>query len=120
MAAYRRVYDSRHLQAACQEPGSAPEPCARQSNMGYLYLFITVQDMPRVATSFWAETSSIYSTVSIEQRRVTRHIDRLGTTAYGVLVYNLKWFNAKFIDKLPGQRFVGLFYSSYARIQLYT
>ena len=23
MAAYRRVYDSRHLQAACQEPGSA-------------------------------------------------------------------------------------------------
>jgi len=29
MAAYRRVYDSRHLQADCQEPGSAPEPCAR-------------------------------------------------------------------------------------------
>ena len=26
MAAYRRVYDSRHLQAGCQEPGSAPEP----------------------------------------------------------------------------------------------
>ena len=24
MAAYRRVYDSRHLQADCQEPGSAP------------------------------------------------------------------------------------------------
>jgi len=38
MAAYRRVYDSRHLQADCQEPGSAPEPYARQSNMGYLYL----------------------------------------------------------------------------------
>jgi len=31
MAAYRRVYDSRHLhlQADCQEPGSAPEPHAR-------------------------------------------------------------------------------------------
>ena len=28
MAAYRRVYDSRHLQADCQEWGSAPEPCA--------------------------------------------------------------------------------------------
>jgi len=28
MAAYRRVYDSRHLQADCQEPGSAPEPYA--------------------------------------------------------------------------------------------
>ena len=26
MAAYRRVYDSHHLQADCQEPGSAPEP----------------------------------------------------------------------------------------------
>ena len=28
MAAYRRVYDSRHLQADCQEPGSAAEPYA--------------------------------------------------------------------------------------------
>ena len=37
MAAYHRVYDSRHLQADCQEPGSAPEPYARQSSMGYLY-----------------------------------------------------------------------------------
>jgi len=40
MAAYRRVYDSRHLQADCQEPGSAPKPYAWQSTMGYLYLFI--------------------------------------------------------------------------------
>ena len=31
MAAYRRVYDSRHLQ----------EPYAWQSSMGYLYLFYT-------------------------------------------------------------------------------
>jgi len=29
MAAYRRVYDSRHLQADCQEPGSTLEPYAR-------------------------------------------------------------------------------------------
>jgi len=36
MAAYRGVYDSRHLQADCQEPGSTPEPHARQSSMGYL------------------------------------------------------------------------------------
>jgi len=35
MAACRRVYDSRHLQAACQELGSAPEPYARQSSMGF-------------------------------------------------------------------------------------
>jgi len=40
MAAYRRVYESRHLQADCQEPGSAAEPYARGSSMGYLYLFI--------------------------------------------------------------------------------
>jgi len=26
---YRRVYDSRYLQADCQEPGSAPEPYTR-------------------------------------------------------------------------------------------
>ena len=38
MAAYRRVYDSRHLQDDCQVPGSAPEPYSRQSSMGYLYL----------------------------------------------------------------------------------
>ena len=41
MAAYRRVYDSRHLQADCKEPESAPEPYARQSSMGYLYFFTT-------------------------------------------------------------------------------
>jgi len=29
MAAYRRVYASRHLQTDCQESGSAPEPYAR-------------------------------------------------------------------------------------------
>ena len=29
MAAYRRVYDSRHLQADCKETGSAPEPYDR-------------------------------------------------------------------------------------------
>jgi len=28
MAAYRRVYESCHMQADCQEPGSAPEPYA--------------------------------------------------------------------------------------------
>ena len=41
MAAYRWVYDSRHLQADCQEPESAPEPYARQSSTGCLYLFST-------------------------------------------------------------------------------
>jgi len=35
MAAYRPVYDSRHLQADCQEPGSAPEPYARSSTFTF-------------------------------------------------------------------------------------
>jgi len=39
MAAYRWVNDSRHLQADFQEPGSVPEPYARQLSMGYIYLF---------------------------------------------------------------------------------
>jgi len=51
MAAYRRVYDSRHLQADCQEPGSAAEPYARYSSMGLLVtICVTVLYMttPRV------------------------------------------------------------------------
>ena len=42
MAAYRRVYDSHHVQADCKESGSAPEPYARQSSTGYLFNMITV------------------------------------------------------------------------------
>jgi len=38
MAAYHWVYDSPHLQADCQAMGSAPEPYAWQSSMGYVYL----------------------------------------------------------------------------------
>jgi len=35
------VYDSHHLQADCQEPGSAPESYTWQSSMGYLaYLYL--------------------------------------------------------------------------------
>jgi len=44
MAAYRRVYDSRHLQADCQEAGSAPEPYARHWSIGYLYLLTNYQN----------------------------------------------------------------------------
>ena len=39
MAAYRRVYDSRHLQADCQEPGSSPEPYARYSSIWATFTF---------------------------------------------------------------------------------
>ena len=40
-AAYRRVYDSRRLQADCKEPGLALEPFARQSSMGYFYHLVS-------------------------------------------------------------------------------
>ena len=39
MAAYRRVYDSRHLQADCQELGSALEPYAWSVEYGLPYIF---------------------------------------------------------------------------------
>ena len=38
MAAYRRVNDSRHLQADCQEPGTALEPYARAWSIRCLFL----------------------------------------------------------------------------------
>ena len=45
MAACRRVYDSRPLQADCRVPGSALEPHARQSIMGYLSFTHTTQNV---------------------------------------------------------------------------
>jgi len=40
MAAYRRVYDSCHLQADCQEPGSAPEPYTLGSRVWATFTFL--------------------------------------------------------------------------------
>jgi len=48
MAAYRRAYDSRHLQADCQEPVSAPEPNAWQSSMGDLYLYLMQSNLHKI------------------------------------------------------------------------
>ena len=39
MAACRRVYDTRHLQAGCQEPGSALEPYARGNRVWANFTF---------------------------------------------------------------------------------
>ena len=60
MAAYRRVYDSRHVQADCQEPGSAPEPYAWQSSMGYTFtcLFGRVSGESR-QTAAWPSLPSV-------------------------------------------------------------
>jgi len=63
--AYHRVYDSRHLRADCQDPGSAPEPYALYSSIGYLYLFngygmaplVAGRLLPRAAVKFNTYTS---------------------------------------------------------------
>jgi len=54
MTAYRRVYDSRHLQADCQEPGSAPKLYALQSSMGCFFSFTAAK---QVATQTRAMTN---------------------------------------------------------------
>jgi len=41
MAAYRRVYDSRHLQADSEEPGSAPEPYTLDNRVWATFTFLT-------------------------------------------------------------------------------
>ena len=48
MAAYRQVYDLCHLQADCQEPGSAPEPYSLQSSTSYLYLYLNFIEVEQV------------------------------------------------------------------------
>ena len=59
MAAYRLVYDSRHLHADCQEPGSAPGPYARQWSMGYLDLFTLYKKILILYNIEWRELSDI-------------------------------------------------------------
>jgi len=45
MAAYRRVYDSRHLQADCQESGSAPEPYTLGNRVWATFTFLPLSIM---------------------------------------------------------------------------
>jgi len=52
MAAYRRLHDSHHLQADCQEPGSAPEPYAQQSSMGY-HFYLSGRCLSRHCPDRW-------------------------------------------------------------------
>jgi len=42
MAAYRRVYDSRYLQADCQEPRSAPERYTLGNRVRDTFTFLDV------------------------------------------------------------------------------
>ena len=46
MAAYRVVYDSRHLQADCQEPGSALEPYTLGNRVWATFTFTFIGTYP--------------------------------------------------------------------------
>jgi len=83
VAAYRRVYDSRYLQAGCQEePGSAPEPYTLGNRVWAIFTFFTVWGMWKEAPM--PKTRSIRPVVSIQHRPVTvGH----ATTAHAALVY---------------------------------
>jgi len=51
MAAYRRVYDSRHLQTDCQEPGSAPEPHTLGNRVWATFTFLLTDLDSKIAIS---------------------------------------------------------------------
>ena len=74
MAADRRVYDSRYLQADCQEPGSAPEPYARQSSISYLVMGGSVAEW--LACWIQALVQIAVATLSGNSRRKTVHTHR--------------------------------------------
>ena len=52
MAAYRRVYDSRHPQADCQELGSAPEPTGWAKKRGHRLMTIILSNLKRSTIFF--------------------------------------------------------------------
>ena len=60
MADYCQVYDSCHLQVDYKEPGSAPEPYALLSSMGYLYL-ITAYDQFRLCKHTQVPSSVLHT-----------------------------------------------------------
>jgi len=52
MVAYRRVYNSRHLQADCQEPGSASE--LYTGNRVWTALFTLTLPKTLLTSTFWS------------------------------------------------------------------
>jgi len=55
MAAYRRVYDSRHLEADIQEPGSAPEPYTLGKRVWVTFTSLTIDayETTRLVTNYY-------------------------------------------------------------------
>ena len=66
MAAYCRVYDSRHLQADCQKPGSAPEPYARQSSIAtFIFTFYTGHSSKKFKTNFLRNVTAYSRVIAV-------------------------------------------------------
>ena len=72
MAAYRRVYDSRHLQADCEEPGSAPEPYTLDNRVWATFTFFTL-DTDHTARG----TDARSACVSFFGRLVLRAVEKI-------------------------------------------
>ena len=117
MAAYRRVYDSRHLQADCWESGSAQETYARQSSMGYRYLFTGVKAEAVTASygrSVWSTVQACTAgTRPVKRRWVPHHgvaqsvcaamlsfADQRGTVYvyFGLPVCVLYWWDTGYVQ----------------------
>jgi len=99
MAAYRPVYNSRHLQADCQEPGSAPEPYARYVIEYGLPLPFYIID---IRLYFLSGAVSWWISLSIQRCRlesVLPHVESFEDTPDGERkcagIYN-KWHNIFF------------------------
>ena len=58
MAAYGRVYDSRHMQADCQEPGSAPEPYTLGNRVWATFTFLSLRPPARSRSLLRAQYGS--------------------------------------------------------------
>jgi len=78
MAAYRRVYDSRHLQADYQERGSAPEPYASGNRV-----WATFRGLPFYRAMLCIRGTShgpvsVSVRLSVTSRSSTKTVERIG------------------------------------------
>jgi len=75
MAAYRRVYDSRHLQADCQELGSAPELYAPLIEYGLpLPLLVWTSSRQRASWQSHVDKTTLYTADSVLFRFMNRPV----------------------------------------------
>jgi len=99
MAAYCRVYDSRHLpQADCQEPGSAPEP--------YLNFYIAVQSKASKLTTASRSMPAPSTHVRTDGQTTWKYkaYDPVPSTGWEEAWQLLRAFNIKILKLLMSRR----------------